>query len=85
MAYVPPRRPRHKGQDDESDARLTPRTNLVLSATGIGHAAVGIVAQAMQSMVVRGFIEHDHITEAYTRMESSRTALARILADAGLK
>ena len=34
-------------------------------ATGIDHATVGILARAMQSMAVRGFIEHDHESGTY--------------------
>ena len=41
------------------------RVILFCAATGIDHAAVGILARAMQSMAVRGFIEHDHESGAY--------------------
>jgi hypothetical protein len=35
------------------------RVILFCAATGIEHAAVGILAQAMQSMAIRGFIAHN--------------------------
>jgi hypothetical protein len=34
-------------------------------ATGIEHAAVGILVQAMQSMAVRVFIVHDRQSDTY--------------------
>jgi hypothetical protein len=41
------------------------RVILFCAATGIDHAAVGILAHAMQSMAVRGFIAHDRESGAY--------------------
>ena len=38
---------------------------LFCAATGIDHAAVGIVAHAMQSMAVRGFIAHNRESGAF--------------------
>jgi hypothetical protein len=35
------------------------RVILFCAATGIDHAAVGILARAMQSMAIRGFIAHN--------------------------
>ena len=35
------------------------RVILFCAATGIDHAAVGILAHAMQSMVIQGFIAHN--------------------------
>jgi hypothetical protein len=32
---------------------------LFCAATGIDHGALGILAHAMRSMAIRGFIEHD--------------------------
>jgi hypothetical protein len=58
---------------------------LFCAATGIAHAAVGILAHAMQSMVIRGFIAHNRESGAYTLTDSGRAALAAILEDAGLK
>ena len=53
--------------------------------TGIDHAAVGIVAQAMRSMALRGFVEHDRATGAYSLSDSGRATLAMILDHAGIK
>ena len=41
------------------------RVILFCAATGIDYAAVGIVAHAIQSMVVRGFIAHNRETGVY--------------------
>jgi hypothetical protein len=54
-------------------------------AIGIDHAAVGILTQAMQSMALRGFIEHDRATGAYALTDSGRATLAMILDHAGIK
>jgi hypothetical protein len=48
---------------------------------GIDHAAVGILAHAMQSMAIRGFIAHNRESGAYTLTDSGRAALAAILED----
>jgi hypothetical protein len=61
------------------------RVILFCAATGIDHAAVGILAQAMQSMAIRGFIAHDRQSGAYALTDSGRATLAAILEDAGLK
>ena len=61
------------------------RVILFCAATGIDHAAVGILAQAMQSMAVRGFIGHDRESGAYALTDSGRAALTAILEDAGVK
>jgi hypothetical protein len=61
------------------------RVILFCVATGIDHAAVGIVAHAMQSMAIRGFIGHDRESGAYALTDSGRAALGAILADAGLR
>ena len=61
------------------------RVILFCVAIGIDHAAVGIPAQAMQSMAVRGFIEHDRATGAYKLDDSGRATLAMILDHAGIK
>src|ERR1700716_231749 len=61
------------------------RVILFCVATGIDHAAVGIVAQAMRSMALRGFVEHDRATEAYSLSDSGRATLAMILDHAGIK
>ena len=59
------------------------RVILFCAAIGIDHAAVGILARAMQSMAVRGFIEHDHESGAYVLTYSGRAALVGILEQAG--
>jgi hypothetical protein len=59
------------------------RVILFCAATGIDHAAVGILAHAMQSMAVRGFTEHDH-AGAYTLTDSGRATLTAILEDAAI-
>ena len=61
------------------------RVILFCAATGIDHAAVGILAQAMQSMAVRGFIGHDRESGAHALTDSGRAALTAILEDAGVK
>jgi hypothetical protein len=61
------------------------RVILFCVATGIDHAAVGIVAQAMRSMALRGFVEHDRATGAYSLSDSGRATLAMILDHAGIK
>jgi hypothetical protein len=61
------------------------RVILFCVATGIDHAAVGILARAMQSMAVRGFIEHDRVSGAYRLADSGRATLAMILDHAGIK
>jgi uncharacterized RmlC-like cupin family protein len=61
------------------------RVILFCAATGIDHAAVGILARAMQSMAVRGFIEHDHESGAYVLTGSGRAALGAILECAGIE
>ena len=48
------------------------------AATGIDHAAVGILVHAMQSMVIRGFIAHNRESGAYTLTDSGRAALAAL-------
>jgi hypothetical protein len=61
------------------------RVILFCAATGIEHAAVGILAHAMQSMAIRGFIAHNRETGVYTLTDSGHATLAAILEDAGLK
>jgi hypothetical protein len=46
---------------------------------------VGILARAMQSMAVRGFIEHDRVSGTYRLADSGRATLAMILDHAGIK
>ena len=66
---------------------LTAQDRIILFcvATGIDHAAVRILAQAMQSMAIRGFIVHDRQNGNYALTDSGRATLAAILDDAGLK
>jgi len=61
------------------------RVILFCAATGIDHAAVGILAHAMQSMAIRGFIAHNRESRTYALTDSGRAALTAILEDAGLK
>ena len=61
------------------------RVILFCVATGIDHAAVGIPAQAMQAMAIRGFIERDRTTGAYKLDDSGLATLVMILDDAGIK
>jgi hypothetical protein len=61
------------------------RVILFCVATGIDHAAIGILTQAMQSMALRGFVEHDRATGDYTLTDSGRATLAMILDHAGIK
>jgi hypothetical protein len=67
--------------------KLNPQDRVILfcTATGIDHAAVGILTHAMQSMAIRGFIAHDRESGAYTLSDSGRAALTAILEDAGIK
>ena len=53
-------------------------------AKSITHAAVGILARAMQSMAIRGFIVHDRESGACALTDSERATLAVILKNAGL-
>jgi hypothetical protein len=75
--------PGHGKADDES--QRTGRVILFCAATGIDHAAVGILAHAMQSMAIRGFITHNRESGAYALTDSGRATLMAILEDAGLK
>ena len=59
------------------------RVILFCVATGIDHVAVGILAHAMQSMAIRGFIAHNRESGAYTLTDSGRAALAAILEEGG--
>jgi hypothetical protein len=58
------------------------RVILFCVATGIDHGAVGILAHAMQSMAIRGFIAHNRESGAYTITDSGRATLTAILDDA---
>ena len=51
------------------------RVILFCVATGIDHGAAGILAQAMQSMAIRGFIAHNRENGAYTLTDSGRFLL----------
>ena len=57
---------------------------LFCTATSVSHAAVGITANAMQSMAIKGFIVHDRESAAYALTYSGHAALLAILGDAGL-
>jgi hypothetical protein len=71
----------------EKTTKLNAQDRVILfcAATGIDHAAVGILARDMQSMAVRGFIAHDRESGAYALTDSGYAALTEILHDAGLK
>jgi hypothetical protein len=60
------------------------RVILFCAGTGIHHAAMRIPAQAMQSMAIRGFIEHHGQTPTYVLTASGRATLMETLNDAGL-
>jgi hypothetical protein len=70
----------------KATTRLNAQDRVILfcAATGIDHAAVGILAHAMQSMAIRGFIAHNRESGAYALTDSGRAALTAILEDAGL-
>ena len=59
------------------------RVILFCAAAGIDHAAVGILARAMQSMAIRGYMQHDRESGAYVLTDSGRAVLAGILEQAG--
>src|SRR5262249_26475246 len=71
----------------KSTTKLSAEDRVILfcAATGIDHAAVGILAHAMQSMAVPGFMTHDRQSGAYALTDSGRATLAAILADAGVR
>jgi hypothetical protein len=60
------------------------RVILFCVAARVHYADVGIGARAMQSMSIRGFIEHHGPTGAYMLTASGRATLAEILDEAGL-
>jgi hypothetical protein len=70
----------------KTPANLSTQDRVILFcvATGIPYAEVGIPARAMQSMGIRGFIEHHGPTQAYVLTGSGRATLRGILNDAGL-
>ena len=69
----------------KATTKLSAQDHVILFcvATGTDHASVGILPQAMQSMALRGFIEHDRETGAYRLADSGRATLAMILDHAG--
>jgi hypothetical protein len=71
----------------KTTTKLTAQDRVILfcTATGIDHAAVGILAHAMRSMAIRGFIAHNRESGVYALTDSGRATLAAILEDAGLK
>jgi hypothetical protein len=71
----------------KASTKLTAQERVILffTATGIGHADVGITADAMKSMAIKGFIVHDRESGAYTLTDSGRATLTAMLEDAGLK
>jgi hypothetical protein len=72
-------RKRHMPRTTTTKLDAQDQVILFCAAIGIDRAAVGIQAQAMQSMAVRGFIEHDHVTRAYVLTDSGRATLGAIL------
>src|SRR4029453_18083317 len=71
----------------KTTTKLSAEDHVILfcAATGIDHAAVGILAHAMQSMAIRGFITHDRESGAYALTASGRAPPAAILGDADLR
>jgi hypothetical protein len=67
-------------------SKLTAQERVILfcAATGIDHAAVGIVAQAMQTMEIRGLIERDN-TGHYELTDTGRAAFGALVERAGIK
>ena len=65
---------------------LTARERVILScaAMDIDHAAVGILASAMQIMEVRGLIERDHNTSRYVLTDTGRAVFRVLLKRANL-
>src|SRR5260370_29120672 len=61
------------------------RVTLFCAATGIDHAAVGILAHAMQSITIRGFIVHNRESGAYALTSTGRATLMAILEPSGLQ
>jgi hypothetical protein len=59
---------------EKTTTKLSAQDQMILFcvAIGIDHASVGILTQAMQSMALRGFIEHDRATGAYRLADSGR-------------
>ena len=60
------------------------RLILFCVAMSIPHAEAGILARAMQSMAIRGFIEHHGPTGAYVLTASGRATLIGLLSEVGL-
>jgi hypothetical protein len=60
------------------------RVILFCAATGISPVQFGIRTQAMRSMAIRGFIEHQGAAQAYVLTASGRATLRGILEEAGL-
>ena len=60
--------------------RLTARDRVILfcAATGTDHAAVGILARAMQALAIRGLIERE-AAGAYVLTETGRAVFAALL------
>jgi hypothetical protein len=71
----------------KATTKLTAQDRIILFcvATGIDQRAVRVLAQAMQSMAIRGFIVHDRQDGGYALTDSGHATLAAILDDAGLK
>jgi hypothetical protein len=65
----------------KATAKLNAEDRVILfcAATGIDHAAVGILARAMQSMAVRGYIDHDRESGAYLLTDSGRAVFRGIV------
>src|SRR5262249_47050494 len=55
------------------------RVILFCVATGIDHGAAGILAHAMQSMAIRGFIAHNRENGAYTLTDTAALRSRRSL------
>jgi hypothetical protein len=72
---------------ENTNSKLSAQDGVILfcAAMGLDHAEVGILAQDMQSMAIRGFIAHDRERGAYILTDHGYAAFTEILHDAGFK
>jgi hypothetical protein len=61
------------------------RVILFVVATGIDHSAIGIVANSMRRMMIRGLIDRSGAAGKYALTAAGREALAVLLEGAGFK
>ena len=67
----------------KATTKLNAPDRVILFSAGIEHGAVGILARAMQSMAIRGYLEHDQESGTYLLTDSGRAVLVGILERAG--